>query len=83
MRWKPAFKICFQNSSTCTATERLLTDFPSILAMDVPALFEDLRRVFPDQDPGAVLRRNPSIAYQVHTTHTHTHTLRGYYVYCA
>ena len=32
--------------------DRLLTDFPNILAMDVPALFEDLRRVFPDKDPG-------------------------------
>jgi hypothetical protein len=48
-------------------TDRLLTDFPSILAMDVPALFEDLRRVWPDSDPGEVLRRDPSIVYQVHT----------------
>jgi len=46
-------------------TDRLLTDFPSILVMDVPALFEDLQRVFPDKDPGDVLRRNPSIAYQL------------------
>lgn len=46
-------------------TDRLLTDFPNILAMDVPALFDDLARVFPAQDPGDVLRRNPRIAFQV------------------
>ena len=45
--------------------DRLLTDFPNILAMDVPALFEDLRRVFPDKDPGDVLRRDPRIATRV------------------
>jgi hypothetical protein len=39
---------------------------PHPRVMDVPALFEDLQRVFPDKDPGDVLRRNPSIAYQVH-----------------
>ena len=45
--------------------DRLLTDFPNILAMDVPALFEDLRAVFPTRDPADVLRTNPKIAYQV------------------
>ena len=45
--------------------DRLLTDFPNILAMDVPALFEDLRRVFPDKEPGDVLRRDPRIATRV------------------
>ena len=45
--------------------DRLLTDFPNILAMDVPALFEDLRLVFPTRDPADVLRTNPKIAYQV------------------
>ena len=45
--------------------DRLLTDFPNILAMDVPALFEDLKRVFPGEAPADVLRRNPSISFQV------------------
>ena len=45
--------------------DRLLTDHPNILAMDVPALFEDLRAVFPTRDPADVLRANPKIAYQV------------------
>ena len=45
--------------------DRLLTDHPNILAMDVPALFEDLRAVFPTRDPADVLRTNPKIAYQV------------------
>lgn len=45
--------------------DRLLTDHPNILAMDVPALFEDLRTVFPTRDPADVLRANPKIAYQV------------------
>jgi hypothetical protein len=45
--------------------DRLLTDFPNILAMDVPALFEDLRQVFPGKAPADVLRRNPSISFQV------------------
>ena len=45
--------------------DRLLTDFPNILAMDVPALFEDLRAVFPTRDPADVLRTNPKIATQV------------------
>ena len=45
--------------------DRLLTDFPNLLAMDVPALFEDVARVFPNRDPADVLRRNPKIAYQV------------------
>ena len=45
--------------------DRLLTDFPNILAMDVPALFEDLKRVFPGKAPADVLRRNPSISFQV------------------
>ena len=56
-------------------TDRLLTDFPNILAMDVTALFEDIARVFPDKSPGDVLRRNPKIAYQVclkHHTPAHT-----------
>jgi len=47
--------------------DRMLTDFPNILAMDVPALFEDLSRVYPTQNPGDVLRRDPRIAYQVRT----------------
>ena len=58
-------------------TDRLLTDFPNLLVMDVPALFEDLARVFPDKDPGEVLRRNPSIAYQVNEKHAHTHVHRA------
>ena len=45
--------------------DRLLTDFPGILAMDVPAMFEDLERAFPGKEPGEVLRRNPKIATQV------------------
>jgi hypothetical protein len=45
--------------------DRLLTDFPNILAMDVPALFEDLKQVFPGKAPADVLRRNPSISFQV------------------
>ena len=45
--------------------DRLLTDHPNILAMDVPALFEDLRAVFPTRNPADVLRTNPKIAYQV------------------
>ena len=47
--------------------DRMLTDFPNILAMDVPALFEDLSRVYPTQNSGDVLRRDPRIAYQVRT----------------
>jgi hypothetical protein len=50
--------------------DRLLTDFPNILAMDVPALFEDLRAVFPTRDPADVLRTNPKIAYQVRSRAT-------------
>jgi hypothetical protein len=50
--------------------DRLLTDHPNILAMDVPALFEDLRAVFPTRDPADVLRTNPKIAYQVRSRAT-------------
>ena len=47
--------------------DRLLTDFPNILAMDVPALFQDLEMVFPTREAADVLRRDPKIAYQVRT----------------
>ncbi len=57
--------------------DRLLTDFPNILAMDVPALFEDLRAVFPTRDPADVLRTNPKIAYQVRSRATELASRRG------
>ena len=58
---------------------RLLTDFPNILAMDVPALFEDLRAVFPTRDPADVLRTNPKIAYQVSSRTSRAGVARAFF----
>jgi len=42
----------------------MLSDFPSLLSVDIASLLEDIERVF-GKDPCDVLRRNPKISYQV------------------
>jgi len=44
--------------------DRMLTDFPSLLLVDIDALFDDIRNTF-QQDPADLLRRDPSISRRV------------------
>lgn len=44
--------------------DRMLTDFPSLLLVDIDALFHDMRNTF-QQDPADLLRRDPSISHRV------------------
>ena len=42
----------------------MLSDFPSLLFVDIDALLEDIKNVF-GGDPAEILRRNPAISYRV------------------